>query len=124
MQGGDLRPMSDKRGVIELSDDNFDDVVFSNQDPVLVEFWSEGSYACRELDGVIERLAQEYTGKVRIGRLDVESSWQTAHQFGVTNAPMVLVFQNQRVVDRIQGVQSATQYRQAINEVVVQHWTI
>ena len=57
--------MSDKRGVIELSDDNFDDVVFSNQDPVLVEFWSEGSYACRELDGVIDRLAQEYSGKTQ-----------------------------------------------------------
>ncbi len=110
--------------VIELSDANFDDEVFSGSDPILVEFWSEGSYACREVEGVLDRLAEEYRDQVRVGRLDADASWQTAEQYDVRTFPTVLVFQNGRVVDRIEGARSPTDYRQAVHEVIAQHWVI
>ncbi len=113
-----------QNAVIELSDADFDDEVFASDEPMLVEFWSEGSYACREVDGVLDRLAEEYQGRVRVGRLDAESNWQTAEQYEVRSFPTVLVFQNGRVVDRIEGARSAADYRQAIHEVIAQHWVI
>ncbi len=110
--------------VIELSDATFDDEVFDGSDAMLVEFWSEGSYACREVQGVLDRLAEEYRDRVRIGRLDAEGNWQTAEQYDVRVFPTVLVFQNGQVVERIEGSQSASEYRQAIHEVIAHHWVI
>ena len=110
--------------VIELSDVNFDEEVFGTSEPVLVECWSDRSYACRELDGVLEELALRYSGQVKIGRLDVDSSWQTAEQYEIQNTPVVLVFQNNRVVERIEGIHDRSDYEQAIHEVISQYWVI
>jgi len=110
--------------VLELSDANFDEEVFDTSEPVLVEFWSDRSYACRELDGVLQELAAQYADQVKVGRLDVESSWQTAETYNIQTTPTVLVFQNGRVVERIEGIGERAQYEQAIHEVIAQYWVI
>jgi thioredoxin 1 len=112
------------RQVIELDYENFEDEVFGNDQPVLVEFWSETSYACRELSGIIDDVAEHYAGKVTVGRLNVEVNWQTAERFDVRSTPMVLLFQNDRVVDRIDGVKNRDEYEQALNELVARYWVI
>ena len=110
--------------VIELNYENFDDEVLGKDQPVLVEFWSEGSYACRELSDIIDDVAGKYAGKVTVGRLDTEANWQTAEQYQVRSTPMVLLFQNDRVVERIDGTKSREDYEQALNEVVARYWVI
>ncbi|MFV1966519.1 MAG: thioredoxin family protein [Pirellulaceae bacterium] len=115
--------MSDGQ-VFELDDANFDDEVYGCGQPVLVEFFSEGSYSCRELSGIVDDLADEYAGKVRIGRLDVEANWQTARTLEVSTVPAVLLFQNDRIIERIIRPKTREEYRQALNELVTQYWVI
>ena len=98
--------------VIELDDGNFDDEVFGIGQPVLVEFYSQGSYSSRELSGIVDDLAGEYEGKVRIGRLDVDANWQTAKNVEVSSVPTVLLFQNDRVVERIDSPKTREEYQQ------------
>jgi thioredoxin 1 len=115
--------MSEER-VIELSDGNFDEEVFGHKMPVVVEFWSEGSYACRELADIIDDLASEYEGKILVGRVDLDANWQTAEAYNVKSVPTVLLFQHDRLVDRIEGAKNRSEYRQAVNELVAQYWEI
>jgi len=115
--------MSDSQA-IELDDGNFDDEVYGIDQPVLVEFYSQGSYSCRELSGIVDDLAGEYEGKVRVARLDVDAHWQTAKNVEVSTVPTVLLFQNDRVVERIDSPKTREEYRQALNELVAQYWVI
>ncbi len=110
--------------VVELNYENFEDEVLGNDQPVLVEFWSEGSYSCRELSDIIDDVATAYAGKVTVGRVDVEANWQTAQQYDVRTTPMVLLFQNDRVVERIEGAKTRAEYEQALNELVARYWVI
>ncbi|MCO6454556.1 MAG: hypothetical protein J5I93_04490 [Pirellulaceae bacterium] len=110
--------------VIDLDYENFDDEVFGRDQPVLVEFWSEGSYACRELSGIIDDVAQRYADKVVVGRVDADANWQTAQQFDVRSTPLVLLFQNDRVVERIEGLRTQQEYAQALNELLARYWVI
>ena len=112
------------RHVIELNYENFDDEVFGKDQPVLVEFWSEASYACRELSDIISDVADKYAGQVNVGRLNVDANWQTAEQFDVRATPMVLLFQNDRVVERIDGAKTRGEYEQALNELIARYWVI
>ena len=110
--------------VLELDDANFDDEVYGCDQPVLVEFFSEESYMCRELSGIVDDLAEEYAGKVRICRLDVGANWQTARALEVNNVPTVLLFQNDRIVERIVSPKTREEYQQALNELITEYWVI
>jgi thioredoxin 1 len=110
--------------VIELDDANFDDEVYGCDQPVLVECFTEESYTSRELSGIVDDLAGEYAGKVRIGRLDIEANWQMAQTLDVSNVPTVLLFQNDRIVERIVDPKTREEYRQALNELISQYWVI
>ena len=110
--------------VIELNYENFDGEVLGKDQPVLVEFWSEGSYACRELSDIIDDVAGKYAGQVTVGRVDAETNWQTAQEYEVRTTPMVLLFQNDRVVERIDGPKTRAEYEQALNELVARYWVI
>ena len=113
-----------KEEVIQLDDENFDEEVFSGDDAVLVEFYTEDSYTCRELSDMLDRLAREFRGKVRIGRIDADENWQTAKTYEVTTVPSVLLLHKQRVVSRIEGPKTLEEYRQALNELIAEHWVI
>lgn len=110
--------------VLQLDDESFDDEVFVGDEPVLVQFYSEDSYPCRELSDMLGRLASEFNGKVCIGRIDADENWQTAKTYSVTTVPCVLLFAKQRVVERIEGPKTLEEYRQALNELVSEHWVI
>jgi thioredoxin 1 len=110
--------------VIELNYQNFEQEVFGSDDPMLVEFYSEDAYACRALDGVLEDLANEFSDRVRIGRVDKDADWQVAENYQVKAAPVVLLIQHERVVERIEGPHTREDYRQAICELISQHWVI
>lgn len=110
--------------VIPLNYENFDDEVFGNDKPVLVEFSSESNYACRELEAIVDGLAGEFAGKIIFGRIDMDSNWDTAEAYDVKTAPTVLLFQNDHVVERIDGPKTPSQYRQSLHEVVSQYWVI
>ncbi|GAB6278483.1 MAG: thioredoxin [Lentimicrobium sp.] len=86
-----------------LTDQNFDEVVLKSDKPVVVDLWAEWCGPCRSLTPIIEDLAQEYSGKVVVGKLDVDSNPQTTIRLKVRNIPTILFFKNGEVVDKQVG---------------------
>ncbi len=84
--------------VHEFTDDNFDAEVLQADTPVLVDFWAEWCMPCRMIAPHIDQLAEEFQGKVKVGKLDVADNQEVAVKFGVSNIPAILVFKDGNVV--------------------------
>lgn len=110
--------------VVELNYENFEDEVFGTDKPVVVEFLSENYLACRQVEGVFDALAKEYGEQIVFGRVDMDANWQTAEAYDVKTAPTVLLFQHDRLVQRMEGQQDEREYRQALHELISPYWVI
>lgn len=86
-----------------FTNSNFEREVLQSNEPVLVDFYASWCGPCKMMSPVIDRLAEEYAGKVKIGKLDVEEQAQIASKFGVRSIPTLLLIKNGKVVDRIVG---------------------
>ncbi len=88
---------------VELNDANFEEEVLKSSIPVLVDFWAEWCAPCRIIAPVVEELATEYSGRVKVGKMDVDSNPQTSMKFGIRSIPTLLIFKNGQAVDTIVG---------------------
>jgi thioredoxin 1 len=91
---------------VQLTDQNFDDVVLKSDQPVLVDFSAAWCPPCRAMAPAIEKLAEELAGKAVVATIDVDENPQTAHRFGITSMPTLLVFKEGRVVEQTIGARS------------------
>jgi thioredoxin 1 len=87
----------------ELTETNFDQEVLKADIPVLVDFWAVWCGPCKMIAPIVEELAAEYEGKLKIGKVDVDSNQQIAMQFGIRSIPTLLVFKGGKVVEQIVG---------------------
>lgn len=88
---------------VTITDQNFAEEVTKSNLPVLIDFWAVWCGPCRAIAPIVEQLADEYDGKVKIGKLDVDENPETAVKFGVRSIPTLLIFKNGQVVDTIIG---------------------
>ena len=89
--------------VIEFNDQNFDSDVLEAGTPVLVDFWAVWCGPCKAIAPIVEEIANEYNGKVKVGKMDVDRNNQVAMRYGIRSIPTLLVFNNGEVVDQVIG---------------------
>ena len=89
--------------VVHLKDSTFQTEVLKSDVPVLVDFWAVWCGPCKAIAPMVDELATQYKGKVKVAKMDVDHEQQTPQQFGIRSIPTLLVFKNGRVVDTIIG---------------------
>ena len=89
--------------VIEVNDQNFDSDVLEAGTPVLVDFWAVWCGPCKAIAPIVEEIANDYSGKIKAGKRDVDSNNQVAMRYGIRSIPTLLVFNNGEVVDQVIG---------------------
>ncbi len=89
--------------VINVGDGDFKKQVLESDEPVLVDFWATWCAPCRAIAPSVSALAEQYKGKVKVAKVDVDSNQNTAEQFGIRSIPTLLVFKKGKVVEQIVG---------------------
>ena len=102
-------------GVTEFSDATFTQDVLQSAEPVLVDFWAPWCGPCRMIAPVIEQLAAENAGTVKIGKLNIDDSPGAAQSYGVSSIPTLMIFKGGEVVERFVGVQPKTRLQEALD---------
>jgi thioredoxin 1 len=103
---------------ITFTDSNFDQEVLQSKIPVVVDFWAVWCTPCRMVSPIIEELAKELSGKVKVGKLNVDENQQIAGKFGIMSIPSVLIFKNGNPVKTIIGAQGKEKYKKEIEEAI------
>ncbi len=94
------------KDVVVITDANFDTEVSKLNIPVLVDFWASWCGPCRQLTPVIDELAKEYKGKIKVGKLNTEENNDIPAKFGITAIPTIILFRNGQAVNKMVGVKS------------------
>jgi thioredoxin 1 len=89
--------------MVEVTDANFQSEILNSSMPALVDFWAVWCAPCRAIAPHVEALAKEYEGKVRVGKLDIDSNPNVPSQYDVRSIPTLLVFKEGKVVGQIVG---------------------
>jgi len=106
-------------GVLEFTDGNWKSEVLDSSVPVVVDFWAPWCSPCRMLGPTIEKLAGEFQGKVKIGKLNTDENQETPGNLRISAIPTVLVFQNGKEVDRLVGVNSEAKFKSSLEKLGV-----
>ncbi|MBI5574125.1 MAG: thioredoxin [Elusimicrobia bacterium] len=103
---------------IVLTDVNFNDEVLKSTVPVLVDFWAVWCGPCQMIAPVIEEIAKEFDGKIKVGKLNVDENPEKSSEFGVSAIPTLLIFKDGKVVKKIVGFSGKPKLVAEINSVL------
>ena len=91
------------QNIVELTDDNFESEVLKSDKPTLVDFWAAWCGPCRQIAPTVEALADEYKGKLKVAKMDIDHHLLTPQRFQVRSIPTLLVFKGGQVVGQVVG---------------------
>lgn len=101
-----------------FNDENFDAEVNQSDVPVLVDFGAEWCGPCRALAPIVEDLAEEYSGRLKVGTVDIDKAQGIARQFGIMSVPTIIFFKGGEAVDKITGLQAKANLKKRIEAVI------
>lgn len=101
---------------LTLTKANFDSEVLKSNIPVLVDFWASWCGPCKMVAPVIENLAKEYDGKVKVGKVNVDDEGVLAAEHGIVSIPTVIIFVNGKVVEKMVGAHSQDDYEDVLEK--------
>ena len=105
-------------GPVQVGDADFKEQVLDADKPVLVDFWAAWCAPCRALGPIIDSLAEDYDGRVKIAKVDVDANQQVAMQFGIRSIPTVMLIDKGQLVDAFVGVRPKADYAASLDKVV------
>ncbi len=108
--------MSDKVGIVEKV--NFENEVLKSDKPVLVDFWAAWCGPCKMVSPIIDQLAEQYAGKVKVVKLNVDENPEIAGQYNIMSIPSVYLFNNGKHVDGIVGARPKQSFEEIINKYI------
>ena len=88
---------------IEITEETFEQEVLKSSIPVLVDFWAVWCGPCKAVEPVVEEIADEYDGKLKVGKVNVDNSHQVSMKYGIRSIPTLLLFKNGNVAEQIVG---------------------
>jgi thioredoxin 1 len=103
--------------IVTLTQENFATEVLKSTQPVLVDFWAEWCGPCKMLSPILDELASEYDGRVRIGKVNIDEHQMLAAEYGIRSIPTLLLFQGGQVADQIVGLRSKRDLKESFDRV-------
>ena len=103
---------------IEVGDGNFDQTVLQADMPVLVDFWAAWCGPCRMVAPIVEELAEEYEGRIKFTKVDVDQNAKTATRYGIMSIPTLLVFKDGEPASHIVGFRPKEELKRSLDDVL------
>ena len=94
---------------LEVNDSNFETEVRNSTTPVLVDFWAPWCGPCRKIAPIIDDIANEYDGKVKVVKVNTDESMKLTQEFSISGIPSILIFKNGEAVERLVGLMQKSQ---------------
>jgi len=107
--------------VVEITDGNFDDEIAGGAGLSMVDFWATWCGPCRMVAPVVAQLADEYEGRVKVGKLDVDTNQRTAIKFNVRSIPSILFFRDGEHIDTVVGAVPKPHLERRLEEHLARH---
>lgn len=104
--------------ILHLSDGTFEKEVAQAKGVALVDFWASWCYPCKMIAPVLEEIAKDYSGKVKVAKVEVDEAGETASRFNVMNIPTLILFKDGKEIERIVGVTSKEDIARKIDKVL------
>ncbi len=103
---------------LNVNDENFESEVIRSDKPVLVDFWAEWCSPCKAIAPMIDKIAGEFEGRMKVVKVDLDSSSNTASNLGIRSIPTLMFFKNGDMVDQVIGVVNEIQLKKVIEKVL------
>ncbi|NLY18381.1 MAG: thioredoxin [Clostridiaceae bacterium] len=102
--------------VITITKENFDTEVIRSEIPVLVDFWAAWCGPCRMVAPVVDEIAKDYEGKVKVGKINVDEQNELAEKFRIVSIPTLMVFKNGQIAESVMGARSKESIAQMLDK--------
>jgi thioredoxin 1 len=103
--------------IVSLTQENFAQEVLQSSSPVLVDFWAEWCGPCKMIAPILDELAEEYDGRVKIGKVNIDEQQGVAAEYGIRAIPTLLLFHKGQVADQIVGLHSKRDLKASFDRV-------